>query len=399
MTKLVHLEAIRGVASLEVVIAHYAVAFYPATLLGDAYRSHEPWEKLFTTTPLALLFAGHFSVCIFFVLSGFVLSRPYFGESARDTDHLLAALVKRPFRLGGLVLFTVTASYCIFQLGGYFNAAASEHSFSNPWFSTKFPKDTFASQPFLLQVTTGLFQTSRYNPPLWTLGIELTGSFLTYIFLLLFRRSTLRAAAYVYGLIYFRDTLFQGFFIGIILADLSRNKAETLAKWSRPIFSWPLLLIGLACASYPKNVPPAELEQTIYGAFPALPGVGGGYAMLGAAAVFSAVLLNPWLQRMLSGSLPAFLGRISYAVYASHFLVLASFSSWLFLRLYPSLSYDQSCAIMFLVSLALLAGLGYLLTKYVDEPVTRAADRIGRLWLQSTEKRPPASAMSFRAEV
>jgi peptidoglycan/LPS O-acetylase OafA/YrhL len=121
------------------------------------------------------------------------------------------------------------------------------------------------------------------------------------------------------------------------------------------------------------------LAQTFYGAFPQLPLLGGGYAMLGALMVFVSVLLNRRLQRLMSGPVFAFLGRISYAMYVSHFLLLGSLSSYLFLTLNSRWNYNTSCAMVWVFSIAVLVAISYCLTIYVDEPVTRIASRLAKM--------------------
>jgi len=387
MRRQTHLEAIRGVAAFIVVLAHFAAAFYPSALFGNKYPFHEHWESLFTTTPLGLLVAGHFAVCVFFVLSGYVLSWPYFGDTSKDTVHLLAAMLKRPFRLGGLVLASVLASFFLYRSACYFNGPVSIQSYSIPWFKDFWPQNTFTLERLIIDVTTRMFSAGWfYNSPLWTLQIELYGSFITFIFLLLFRKSNLRPLAYIYTFIYFHGTLYHGFIIGILLADIVRTYPHRVLKWSRSTIAWPLFVVGLLFSSYPEYiVNKTELTNTFYGAFPNLPGLGGGYSMLGAAFVFSSVLLSPHLQKMLSGRSLAFLGRISYAVYAFHFLLLGSFTSWLFLIFTHRFTYNINCALVGIISLSALLLLSYWLTKYVDEPVTRAANRLASIWLRSTD--------------
>ncbi len=104
--KQIYIEAVRGLAALLVVFTHFMMAFYPSAAYGAKYQAHGEWEKLFIQTPLSILLQGEFAVCLFFVLSGYVLSLPYFGPGSRDNNHLLAASIKqRPFRLGGMAGF------------------------------------------------------------------------------------------------------------------------------------------------------------------------------------------------------------------------------------------------------------------------------------------------------
>jgi peptidoglycan/LPS O-acetylase OafA/YrhL len=388
MNKQIHLEALRGLASAIVVVAHYAAAFYPSSIFGSKCQSHEQWEKMFATTPLGLVFAGHFAVCLFFVLSGYVLSLPYFGQASRDTNHLLAAFFKRPFRLGGLVLASILISILLSYFSFYFNISVSKESYSIPWFQDLWTENLINAKQILVDLTTRIFANgSKYNPPLWTLQLELDGSLLTFIFLMLFRRSNLRVLVYIYAIIYFHGSLYHGFIFGIILADFTQNYSNALKIFSRGVIPWILLTLGLLFSSYPNYVDQSDLTNTFYGVLPHLRGLGGGYSMFGAVIVFTAVLINPRLQKMLSGKGFVFLGRISYAMYVIHFLLLGSFSSWLFINLHFRLSYNLSFAIAATLSFGILIFVSYVLTKYIDEPVTRLSNSLAKKYMRSISEK------------
>src|SRR6185437_16408809 len=104
-TRLDYLDGLRGIAALLVVFNHYALSFYPAAFsksLGEFHtKSH--LETIFFNTPLAILVNGSFAVCLFVLLSGFVLSIKYFQN--RDIPHLQKSAVLRYFRLLPPILF------------------------------------------------------------------------------------------------------------------------------------------------------------------------------------------------------------------------------------------------------------------------------------------------------
>src|SRR5215472_16570432 len=106
MKKDIVLEAIRGGAALVVVVWHVCVGFFPYSLNGW-------WQG----SPLNLFMNGHSAVQLFFVLSGYVLTRRYF-ESGNNRI-LLRGAVKRWPRLMGPVLLVVLASYMLFKLDLY----------------------------------------------------------------------------------------------------------------------------------------------------------------------------------------------------------------------------------------------------------------------------------------
>ena len=386
INKIIYLEAIRGCASIIVVLAHFVAAFFPSAVFGSGYKAHESWEILFTTTPLSILFAGHFAVCLFFVLSGYILSMPYCGPAAKDSPGLMAAVVKRPIRLGGLVLVTVLISLCISKLDGFYNALASSASGSVPWLSRYFLTTTPPTLQLLRDLSTSLFSVGHvYNPPLWTIEIELWGSFLTYSLLLLFRTSKLRYIAYALTTVFvvLAGGLYHGFVFGILIADISKCYPELWSRMARPAVSVPLLVLGLAFASFPNYVEKQDVAHTVYSILPWVGLKGGGYAMVGAVFVFLATLLNDRLQKVLSGRIFEYVGRVSFAVYTVHFLVLCSLSSWLFIQLVPQFSYSTNCAIVAVSYLVVTFIIAHVLTYYVDEPTTRLANALARMYRRS----------------
>ena len=84
MRKIIYLQGLRGTAALGVVLHHFFCAFYPMAVFATG-PSHWQWEKLFWSTPLGLLIAGRSLICLFFILSGYVLSLPYFGAGSCAT--------------------------------------------------------------------------------------------------------------------------------------------------------------------------------------------------------------------------------------------------------------------------------------------------------------------------
>ncbi|WP_425547697.1 acyltransferase family protein, partial [Aminobacter niigataensis] len=105
--KLVALESLRGIAACVVVITHCTLAFYPQ-FVASLYNGMTPSAFQVYAGPWLILFNGAAAVLIFFVLSGFVLSRRYFLTG--DASVLLASAIKRWPRLMGLVLVSTITS-------------------------------------------------------------------------------------------------------------------------------------------------------------------------------------------------------------------------------------------------------------------------------------------------
>ena len=135
--RLTSLDGLRGVAALVVVLHHalltvptLASAYYPST--GDVTGGSAYW--LLTYTPLHLVWAGTEAVCLFFVLSGIVLTLPVVRTGSFSWS---AYYPKRMIRLYGpvlaavlfgLLLVTAVDRYNADALGAWVNARPNGYS-------------------------------------------------------------------------------------------------------------------------------------------------------------------------------------------------------------------------------------------------------------------------------
>jgi len=368
------------VAALIVVVSHFFTVFYPYTIFGTqgTYVRKAVWEDLFFYPPFGTMISGCYAVCIFFILSGYVLSYGYLGEKGVKI-RIAAATVKRPFRLGGLVLASVLAGAFLWGSGLFFNGSVASIAGSTPWFDSFWHGD-FKLYEFIGNIFGSLFSSGvTYNPPLWTIRIELNGSLLVFAFVFFFGSLRYRLAILAILLIVFHRSFYQGFVFGILLADLSKNYATAFPAKLGRYAVLPVFILAVYFSSFPYYVPTAFPAATIYTALPKMKILGGGYAMLGALLTFILVDLLPRVKGHLESRFFLFLGKISYGLYVVHFLVIGSFSSWLFLRLRDHLGYEASFLAVVLISVPLMFWLAHLLTEYIDEPSITLATRIGKI--------------------
>jgi hypothetical protein len=67
-----------------VVLTHFVAAVYPHGVSGGAEPLHGGWEKVLLYPPFGLLVAGHFAVCLFFLLSSFKAGAAELGRLIRN---------------------------------------------------------------------------------------------------------------------------------------------------------------------------------------------------------------------------------------------------------------------------------------------------------------------------
>jgi peptidoglycan/LPS O-acetylase OafA/YrhL len=109
------LEGLRGIAALVVVFSHCAWAFFPYLQSGMPADILTSWGPFIQNSPLRVLYNGTFSVAIFFVMSGYVLTRRYVAQP--NAARLDEAAVKRLPRLGIPVFASVLLGYAVIKLG------------------------------------------------------------------------------------------------------------------------------------------------------------------------------------------------------------------------------------------------------------------------------------------
>jgi peptidoglycan/LPS O-acetylase OafA/YrhL len=364
LKKLDYLESLRGLAALVVVFSHYAVAFYPALFWAKAEQVHteQAVEIFISGTPLNLLYNGDFSVCIFFVLSGFVLTYRFFRD--RNAEVLLVPLAaKRYARLLVPVFFSMALAFLLLKLSLYFSAPASVITKSSDWLAGfwQFSPDF---RTMLRQSFFGVFFSREYsyNNVLWTMTYEFYGSMIVFAFVAFFRNYRRRFIPYILFMIIFHRVYYLAFIFGMLLSDVNSRENNFLKKigTSRPFIV--LLLTGLFLGSYPMRRP---LEGTLYAFMPhiAQPRM---YHVLGAFLVMTAVLHLRPLQALLSKKPFVFLGKISFSQYILHFLIITSLSCYLLLMLTPHFSYNAAVLMTICLSLPVIMAASHYSYKYVD---------------------------------
>ena len=96
MRKIKYLNGLRGVAAFQVVIHHFILAFYPALFSGPDIQTHMAGgiEVSASGSVFNLLWDGNFAVCIFFILSGFVLSHKFFIKKEKVKTVLVKSAIQ-----------------------------------------------------------------------------------------------------------------------------------------------------------------------------------------------------------------------------------------------------------------------------------------------------------------
>lgn len=392
--KLGALETLRGLGSFIVLLHHTSLALIPFVYLGTSAQPHFDWEAWFHTTPLSLLVAGRFAVDVFFVLSGFVLTLSFLGMGGKDDRELAAACVKRVFRLAPVVAAGVLLPAILQWLGTMAPKAAAEVTGSATWLALQ---GGWPASPLTVAKVVGfnLFsQGQQFNSALWTIGLELVGSYFVYLVLFVSRRSTWRWGIYAALALCLRGELLLAFLVGLVLAD-AYTHFPGFRQWSRrPWILWPALALALVMGSYPEGL--VRMQQSPGGWYRLWPhlGVGeDGWLFAGASLLIATCVGNPAVLTALDCRPGRFLGRISFALYATHIPVLCSLGAWVLLRLHrEGMSYAVAAGSAAAVSILASVLLALVVTRWVDLPSVQFAGWVGRRFKASSS--PPTALAS-----
>jgi len=379
--KVLYLDGIRGLAAFFVLLHHFCLAFYPAYYTHEMADSHlNGMELVYDNTFFSFLTSGSFCVHIFFVLSGYVLSRKYYREN--DLGIIIASAQKRYLRLFIPVGATLLFSYILLQVGAYYNVQAAAITGSHEWLGGfwTFPRPAIVFLKSFLWETMFL-GNNQYDTTMWTMSIELYGSMLVFALLALTHNSRNKGVMLVLtsvALVAMGKTQYICFVLGISFNYLEL-RPPALSSPVRVLLSTGLMVAGCMLGSYEIH---GDTKPFFAHLPPVVKAMRGIYHIAGGYFVILAVLLSPRLQAFFSSRLLRFLGFISFSLYLLHCLIIGSLGSALFLRLHESMGYNGAVAVVFAVTLAVVVGLSYLMARYVDVKAMQVAGYCHKRWFK-----------------
>lgn len=348
MERVTYLDGIRGWGALHVLFAHIMAAFLSAShasLKGTAFN---------------FAYDAHFSVLVFFVLSGVALSVAPLRKG--DRSLLAQAATARYFRLVIPILATSLIACAFKKAGLFFNVAAASVSGAMGWldYMYNFTATWLGALKFSLYGVFFNYHTdSSYNSSLWTMTTEFAGSFLVFGYLALFRDAG-RGANWVLATVtlffLYSNPLLACFMIGLVIARLTMTGAGTRFG---PVAQWLALATIPALVAVDTFIPPQQEVVKV---------------LMSGAWVLAASISAP-LQGFYGSRLSVFLGRISFPLYLIQIVVICSWSSWLAVRMAEAQVRPVVAIPLNLVSSVLLCALAAWLLL----PVERMAVRWSRM--------------------
>jgi peptidoglycan/LPS O-acetylase OafA/YrhL len=319
------LDGIRGWAAVTVVIYHFFLDGFPV-----------PAVIAWKTMLLRVFFLnGFFAVILFFVVSGFSLSIVTIRRADRMQPIKLAA--GRYFRLA-IPIIAICAIVCLLMILGVIMPAAERPALQT--FLAFTPTLQHLLTFSLYTVFVDYSHEVSFVPPLWTMAIELTGSFIVLVTILIFRHAPARiAATFVLCAVFaYYGSYYALFLFGVLLAEAHS------ADISVPLpLSVAVLAVGIALTTL---------------------GHVAAYMVGGCCLVAGATFLQP-IRAFFETSVSAFLGRISFSLYLVHAPLMYAVTLWLLLYV------DRLVACLISIPLVFVAAIAF-------NPIDRFAVAVAR---------------------
>ncbi len=382
--RIIHIDGVRGVASMLVLFSHLIAAFYPIlhplpqvmpmTIEKLAHQSL--LSRLIISTPITLFYNGFFAVMVFLIISGYVISNSC--AINKDEKHISSSVFRRYFRLTIPIMVACLFSYFLLKLD-LFSSAQAAYLSKSPWFS----RWHIACDADLFKMLKFVFYDEYfgnpsaclncYNGPLWIMNFLLIGSFGVYAFYAIFGNAnrSFRIFLYIVLIIIFHKSLCLAIVLGMILFEMDVNN---IAQNNNKFILIVIFLAGIYLSSFTRydlHLYSSLNIDFIKNLFDNPIKVIFFYNILGAFLLFFAILRSSFLKKLFSGRVFLYLAKLSFSIYLLHYALICSFSSYVYiwLRNDIKISYNLSFLITSASTIIVLIPLSDVFYKYIEKKV------------------------------
>src|SRR5699024_3427481 len=224
-------------------------------------------SNLLDVTPLYFFWSAHEAVIFFFVLSGFVLTLPFLKKKIHYGNYI----VKRILRIYIPYLIAISFTFVLYFLFSNFDGMEN----LGAWAKTKWREDPSLIEFLNHLLLIGNFETSNYNPVIWTLVQEMRISFIFPLIVYLvvkFKAKHVMLLGMILSIVACLNVIFEFqdsmgfhtsifdtlhyifmFFIGSILAKNKDVLINTFKKLTTKM-KWVLLIVAAVLYTYSRGV-------------------------------------------------------------------------------------------------------------------------------------------------
>jgi peptidoglycan/LPS O-acetylase OafA/YrhL len=316
--RITHLDSLRGLAAL-IVVFHHCLVTFPA--FWEVYQ-HPVAPGLMRdlgNTPLHLLWDGPEFVLVFFTLSGFVLSLPFWGEHPLGYRQFV---IRRIFRIYPTYLVAITIGMVLMTLLSHGRLQGLSDWTTNFW-NRPLDWKIIGDQIFLM-ASDG---DNYIDTPVWSLVVEMHASLIFPLMIAAIEWSELGAFALALALALFGDwaarldpgghpflTSFatSASFLWLFVAGamMARHRAALQAAVARVpvLLQLAVLAVSLVALNCFWQFGADEKWRFVQ--------------QSGAVSLVFCAAFMAFMKRILDVGVLRWLGKISYSLYLIHFIVL-----------------------------------------------------------------------------
>ncbi|MBR4308828.1 MAG: acyltransferase [Oscillospiraceae bacterium] len=369
-----YFEGLRAIMAFFVVATHFLCVYYPIVRYpGYAAGYESPW-RIFAKTPLFILLNADVALGFFFATTGYMVGRSVFRKAPGSIG---PETVYRKLVARYLKFLPVVAIACIFTHLTMVLGLQHHLLITNTLVNRRLLEQYCNFKPTLRTLLLNIFvrpflKSCDYVGPLWTIRYEMWNYVLAFLAALVLQKVPMRRLWYVVTA-YFMARYLAPYYaigmLGVLLADLQYNEEKTLLGkyYERVLEKRWFHIVCLIISVYFCAVP--NYPESVYYAFwykiPALSdeilrGIGMTLFLFALANLVT-------LQKILSWKPLVSAGSISLEVYAIHWPLMMSLEAGLFRVFETRMSYNIATFLAFLLTLPVIYGLAYLLSRGIKK--------------------------------
>lgn len=324
--RMLYIDGLKLIMCYMVMLIHFAISYFPEGFIGfgSLYKSAERSQSFWAGLPYSIYTNSSLPLHVFFALIA-LLPTIAFYKSKQPYLSLQRQAIKRYFRFMLPVAAAIIGTSCLYSLGMLdFKGLAQLRN--SHW--------CLAIEPEVMSLPTLLYHAfvqvyfengDAILTVTWCMYIIFLGSMLTLALLALFGNSPFRRWLYLASIpVLLSYPTYAAFIVGIACGDFYVHCLPnlTISKVMQSLISWLLLALGIFIGYLPDFVLPSPL--TLFYTYAVASGM-----------IIMALMLNPYLQRLLSHPFLVQQAKYSFGVLLVHTWILTAVSKPLYQMLMP----------------------------------------------------------------
>lgn len=368
-------DGLRGLAALMVVLNHLIVVFLPAVYWGSEGSTV---ELFLGETPLNFFLNGDSGGGIFLAITGYGTYKVMQKNADRITKFVLLRYIKL------LILTIVGAISVIIVEKARINYYGEVKILTGTiWLGDFSP----AIDNFLVMLKyKPLYNLTVYNPTLWTMKYIFSGSMMSVILSALINKKRHNKVAVAgimaicfFTILNFNEICYMACFMGTCLAFME-DEIHIRIKWY-----WELVL-GLV-AIYLCGYPTGKIPMFCF--YKYLPSNKYGfYHLIGVCILLLITLKGKYMKTIMKTWIAQFLGNNAMGIYAIHFSIIISFSSYMYLlNILKNYHIVTKVILVFLLSILVICLCGYCVSRLIKKGYYLIEKVYSKLIIETDEKK------------